>query len=258
MRNSYSAHPERSGDLALRNDEVHVWEVWTDRIDADLPAFNQILAFEEQERAARFKFAKDRRRYVLAHAALRQILARYLQTDAARLKFRVGAHGKPELVPPANRLLLQFNLSHSHEAALIAVTHRRQIGVDVEYIKRDFAWVEIAERFFSPAEVAKLQALAPELQQRAFFACWTRKEAYIKAKGGGLSIPLQDFEVSLAPKEPPALLAHRGDPEEVNRWRFSEIEAGLDYAAALAVEGRDWNLHCFRWPETSAVSQSRK
>ena len=115
------------------------------------------------------------------------------------MEFRESQYGKPELVRTSREETLNFNLSHSHEAALVAVTLRRQIGVDIEYIKREFEWEEVAARFFAPGEVAGLRALPQEQQRRAFFTCWTRKEAYIKAKGGGLSIPLQEFEVSVSP-----------------------------------------------------------
>ena len=238
--------------------QVHLWSLDL-RLAGSLAAgLEKILSPSEKSRAEKFKFAEHRTKYIAAHGALRQILAAYLEIDPSAVEFTEGPHGKPDLISTSRPLPLRFNLSHSHDAALIAVTRGRQLGVDVEHIKRDFAWPEIAERFFSAAEVAKLRHVAPELQQRAFFVCWTRKEAYIKAKGGGLSIPLQDFEVSLAPGEPPALLVHRDDPEEVNRWRLAEIEVGPDYAAALSVEGRDWNLRSFRWQGTSPLTTSRK
>ena len=228
---------------------VYIWHVnlRARRLSA-INKYSNILSSDERDRAARFKFPDHRDRYIIAHAALRSILAGYLEADPARLEFCRGPYGKPELVSATHRKPLDFNLSHSHESALVAVTLGRQIGVDIEYIKRDFHWQEVAERFFAPGEIARLRALPEEQQQRGFFACWTRKEAYIKAKGGGLSIPLQDFEVSLAPGEPVSLVSCSTDPEEVTRWSLAEMDVGPEYAAAVAVEGHGWKLHCWRWP----------
>jgi 4'-phosphopantetheinyl transferase len=208
---------------------------------------NDVLSVAERSRAEKFHFEKDRVKYIIAHCALRQILAGYLHTDPSGLEFLEGPHGKPKLVLRSFWPTLNFNLSHSHEAALVAVILGRNIGVDIEYIKPGFQWQEIAARFFAPGEIEILLALRPEQQQRAFFQCWTRKEAYIKGKGGGLSIPLQDFEVSLAPGERAALRSHKADPEEVKRWAFSEIDFRPDYAAAVAIEGHDGELKCFNW-----------
>jgi 4'-phosphopantetheinyl transferase len=233
--------------FTLGKKDVHVWHLG---LGAPGPiilnGLHAILSDEERRRAEKFQFEKNRLPYIVAHAALRRILAGYLKVDPSELTFREGPYGKPELILTWQRETLNFNLSHSHEAALIGVTLGRQIGVDVEFIKKDFKWQEIAERFFAPGEIASLRALPQEKQRRAFFTCWTRKEAYIKAKGGGLSIPLQDFEVSL--EEPAAILTHQSDPEEVKRWALSEIEVSADYAAAVAVEGQGWRLQCRRWP----------
>jgi 4'-phosphopantetheinyl transferase len=238
--------------------DVHVWLVDLHRASSFADRLSPVLASAEQRRAQKFKFEKDRVKYIMAHGALRHILGGYLELYPSELEFCEGAHGKPDLVLTADRKRLRFNLSHSHEAALIAVTLGRQIGVDIEYIKREFQWEEIAERFFAPGEITTLRAVPAEDQERAFFACWTRKEAYIKAKGGGLSIPLQDFEVSLVPHQPATLRSHKSDPEEVKRWTLSEIDVGPGYAAAVAVEGNEWNLKCFRWPREAILIHSEK
>jgi len=237
----------------LKNDEVHVWLVGGDDAAIGAAGYDSVLSSVERDRASKFKFAVHRRRYTIAHAALRHILGGYLELDPAQLEFRQGPYGKPELASTARSEPLNFNLSHSHEAALVAVTHGGQIGVDIEYIKREFQWQEVAERFFAPGEIARLRALPVEKQQRAFFTCWTRKEAYIKAKGGGLSIPLKDFEVSLSPGEPASLVSCIGDPKEVQRWQLAEIETSSDYAAAIAVEGTGWRLQCRRWGELTGA-----
>src|SRR5262249_23128168 len=148
-----------------------------------------LLSPEERERADRFHFARDRDRFVIAHAVLRQILALYLQSQPELIQFVQQKHGKPELAPESNPLGLTFNLSHSGEVALVAVAAHMQLGVDVELMRSDFGGEEIAERFFSRPEVEKLRLLAAHQRTRAFFQCWTRKEAYLKARGEGLSIP---------------------------------------------------------------------
>jgi 4'-phosphopantetheinyl transferase len=146
--------------------------------------------------------------------------------------------------------MLSFNASHCDGLALYAVTWERQIGIDVEHIRTDFAYEPIAERFFSPSEKAALDALeAEEVKRKAFFACWTRKEAYLKARGEGLSLPLDQFDVSLAPGSPAKLLDVRGDPLEAAHWSLYELCPGLGYAAAFAVEGHGCRLACWEWRE---------
>jgi 4'-phosphopantetheinyl transferase len=140
---------------------------------------------------------------------------------------------------------LRFNLSHSQDLALYAVTSNREVGVDLEYIQRDFDTRQIAERFFSTREIAALHALPANLQTESFFRCWTRKEAYVKARGEGLSLPLEQFDVSLSPDDPAALLNVAGNPAEVSRWSLRELTPAPGYMAAIAVEGKDLSLSCF-------------
>ena len=166
----------------------------------------QLLAPDEQARAERFIFHKDRTHFVVARGLLRVLLGRYLQRHPQHLHFCYGPHGKPELAPDMGDDTLCFNVSHAHGLALYAVTRQRDLGVDVEHVRPGFAEEHIAERFFSPREVAVLRALPVALQSTAFFACWTRKEAFIKARGDGLSLPLDQFDVAFAPGEPAALL----------------------------------------------------
>jgi 4'-phosphopantetheinyl transferase len=176
------------------------------------------------------------------------ILGRYLQREPERLRFSYSAHGKPSLTREAGDPDLRFNLSHSHELVLYAVTCGREVGVDLEQIRPAVAQEQIAERFFAEREVAALRALAPSLQPPAFFHCWTRKEAYIKARGQGLAIRLDQFEVSLAPGEPAALLAVNGSRLEAARWTLRDLAPGPGYAGAVAAEGQDWQLRCWEWP----------
>jgi 4'-phosphopantetheinyl transferase len=167
---------------------------------------------------------------------MRIILGRYLGAKPAALQFERGAFGKPFLPASQNDCGLRFNLSHSHELALLALTRGCDIGIDIELIDPAFTSDEVARHFFSRAEIAQLESLPPDLRANAFFTCWTRKEAYIKARGEGLSLPLHEFDVSLAPESACVLVANRRDPEEVSRWSFRNILAGAKYAAALAIE----------------------
>jgi len=167
------------------------------------------------------------------------------------LRFSYSPYGKPSLAEEFNVGALCFNLSHADGLALYAVTCGRQLGVDIERVRADLVDAQVAEQFFSPQEVAALRALSGNIQPQAFFNCWTRKEAYIKARGEGLSLPLDQFDVSLAPGEPAALLRTGGEPREVTRWSLKELSPGGDYVAALAVEGHGWRLRCWQWSQKS-------
>lgn len=215
--------------------EVHVWRARLDGLWSK--SFELSLSEDDRERAARFKFEGDRHRFIMARACLRTILARYLKTNAAGLQFDLGPFGKPGLAPRQNALDLRFNLSHSHQLALIAITRGREVGVDVEFMRADFANDEVAAHFFSPTEVKQLVRMPAGIKTRSFFNCWTRKEAYIKARGEGLSHPLDQFDVSFAPDAPAGLLDSRLDPTEVSRWSFEDLSPHPAYAAALTVEG---------------------
>ena len=216
--------------LSLATGEVHVWRLALDQPENVVTEFRRTLDADELERAARFHFEKHRRHFVVGRGGLRAVLSRYVEVRPEELRFSYGAFGKPALVGDG----LRFNMSHSHGLALFAVAADREIGVDVEHVRADFATEEIARRFFSRVEVAGFNALPQEEQVAAFFRCWTRKEAYIKAIGRGLSEPLDAFDVTLAPHEAPGLL--RAEGQDVSRWSMFNIDAGDDYAAALLVE----------------------
>jgi 4'-phosphopantetheinyl transferase len=233
--------------LKAVRDEVHVWLLTLDQSPSYVRSLLTILSEDEQDRANRFHFQKDHDHYVVARATLRIILGRYLGAGPNLLRFSYTYYGKPSLEKEFEGESLRFNLSHSHGLALLAVTRGRELGVDIEWIRAGIADEEIAERFFSEKEVRVLRGLPKDLQDQAFFNCWTRKEAYIKAKGEGLSMPLAIFDVSLAPGEPAALLETRGDPLESARWSLRELITAPDFAAAIAVEGDDWGLRCWRW-----------
>jgi len=232
----------------LAKDEVHLWRAYLDPAVQHLGRLKHCLSPDELRRAERFHFQKDRHRFIVARGVLRKILSLYLKREPNELRFRLNVHGKPFLDREFDASALRFNLSHSHGMALYAVTRSREVGIDVEGIRADFKGKEIAERFFSPREVAMLRALPPDTQEQGFFACWTRKEAYAKARGEGVSFPLDQFDVSVAPEEPATLLHTKGDPQEVSRWSLQKLDPGPGYVAALAVEGDSWLLRCWQWP----------
>jgi 4'-phosphopantetheinyl transferase len=244
--------PDRSQWLAapaicnLRADEVHVWRATLDLPAQSVEQLEPLLSADERERARRFHFERDRRRWVIARGWLRTLLGRYLAAAPETLSFHYGRFGKPQVTNLETAL--EFNVSHSGEILLIAVTLRRAVGVDVERIRPDLSVIEIAERFFSPAECSALAALPPDVQPDAFFDCWTRKEAYIKARGDCLALPLHQFDVAFLPGEPAELLATRPDAAEASRWRLSDLRVADGYKAALAVEGSQWTLACWDWP----------
>jgi 4'-phosphopantetheinyl transferase len=212
------------------------------------PLLRPLLAPDECARADRFHFARDRNRFIVARGSLRTILGAYLQQEPAQLSFSYSQYGKPALADELAGNQLTFNLSHANELALIAVTRERGLGVDIEFIRPQFASEEIAERFFSDHEVAALRTLPEPAQSEAFFNCWTRKEAYIKAIGEGMSMPLNQFHVSLKPGSPAELLGNLRDANEVSRWSLQELAPGPGYVAAVAVEGKDWQLRCWQYP----------
>lgn len=226
---------------SLETGAVHVWRIALDQANDSIERFRATLEPPELERAGRFHFEKHRRQFIVARGFLRSVVARYLDMPPAALRFSYGAYGKPAL---ASEHVLRFNLSHSHEVALLAVALDAELGVDVEHIRADFATEDIARRFFSRAEVDAFNTLPPEELVAAFFRCWTRKEAYIKAIGKGLSQELSDFDVTLSPGVEPALLRARDD--DVSRWVLSDVNVGEGYAGALAVERPVANVRFFR------------
>ena len=233
--------------LLLPNDAVHVWQASLCVSATCLRIFENTLTADERARAERFYFQKHRERFIAGRGLLRHILSRYLGKEPDQLRFCYNSYGKPALIEEAGAEGLCFNLSHSHGIALYALTRGREIGIDIEYFRPDVEAEKLAERFFSPREAAVLRALPDHLQKEGFFNCWTRKEAYIKAEGKGLAIPLNAFDVSLTPGEPAALLRSQRHPQETSRWCLQALEPATGYAAALAVKGHDWELKCWQW-----------
>jgi 4'-phosphopantetheinyl transferase len=229
--------------LTLGRNEVHLWQARLD--DQLVDSLKLLLSEEETARANRFHFTNDRNHFIVARGLLRRLLAAYLDVaSSADLTFSYGDKGKPFLAEN-QWASINFNLAHSHGMALYAFSHDRELGVDLEFVKDEFADEKIADRFFSSSEIKALQKIPAELRRQAFFDCWTRKEAYIKARGEGLSMPLNEFDVSLAPGEAAALLRNHKDAAEVARWSMKSIPVDPGYVAALVVEGHNWELKMF-------------
>jgi 4'-phosphopantetheinyl transferase len=232
---------------ALTAEVVHVWRISLEVVETTLARLRESLADDECRRADRFHFEKDRRHFTAGRGALRSLLAGYLRLRPEDVRFSYTSYGKPLLADEHRASGVRFNLAHSHGLALLAVTLGREVGVDLEHVRGNIEGEQLAERFFSPCEIADLFALPPELRREAFFRCWTRKEAYIKANGQGLSLPLDQFDVTLRPGEPAALVATRPDPDEGRRWSMRGLAPGEGFVGALAVEGHTWRLWCGHW-----------
>ncbi len=256
---SLSAPPWRTPPdaLVLAHDEVHVWQAMLDQPRFRREAFRRTLAADEQTRAERFHFAKDHEHFIVARGVLRAILGRYLNRVPGSLSFCYGAHGKPGLAGAVGVDTIRFSVSHSHGAALYALARGREVGIDIERVRNDLPVAELSERFFSRSEAARLRALPVAAQGEAFFRSWTRKEAYIKALGGGLSIPLDRLDVTQAAGQPGTVLAMQRNPSQASRWSVQELPATPGYVAALAVEGEGWRLGCWQWQDP-ALKQSHR
>jgi len=229
--------------LLLDANEIHVWLIEAaETAAANLGAYAALLSAAEQARADRFKFAKDRLLFTVAHAALRSILARYTEILPGNLQFDLSGHGKPKLRAPQAGSPVTSNLSHSHGVALLAVACSREVGVDVEFVNADFAFDEVAERFFSAGEVAALRALPAHLRRRAFYKCWTSKEAFLKAKGTGLSGDLDEVKISHAASREQARV-----DANVPGWSLLELNVVADYEGALVYEGARAAIQLYRW-----------
>jgi 4'-phosphopantetheinyl transferase len=230
--------------------EVEVWTVPLEADEAAVAALAALLSPDEAERAARFRFARHRRRYTVGRGALRTLLGRYLGIEPRAVAFAYGEKGKPALAaPPGQPPPLRFNLSNSDELALVAFCRDLELGADLERLRPMPDGLDIAERFFSAAERQTLAAQPPEERDRAFFRCWTRKEAYLKAVGDGITAPLDAFDVTLAAGEPPCMRSIDGDPARAAAWALVHVEPAAGYLGALALPSRPggWRLRGWRW-----------
>jgi 4'-phosphopantetheinyl transferase len=244
LRDAYSLAPN----------EVQVWRATLDASQEDIGKFMRVLSAEERAHAQGFHFAADSRRHIIGRGLSRTLLGHCLARPADEVEFEYNGFGKPRLAADL-RSSIEFNISHSGDLVLVALTLGRAVGIDVERMQSRMATEEIATRFFSPNECQTLFSLVPELQCEAFFSCWTRKEAYLKARGDGLSLPLDTFDVAFAPGEEPRLLATRHDPGEAHRFTMRAPDPGHGCKAALVAEGSGWKLTCWDWrPEHPTCS----
>lgn len=234
-------------DLTLPSSVVHVWRTTLDQPAKSVRQLAQTLSDDERIRAGCFRFKQDSERFIVGRGVLRTILGCYLGIEPSRLQFCYGPQGKPYLAEGYGDGTLRFNVAHSHGLALYAFNRGRKVGIDLERVCAEVPCEELAARFFSPREITTLRSQPPAARQRAFFACWTRKEAYVKARGEGLSFPLDQFDVSLTSSSPARSLGVKGDPMEASRWSLQSLAPGPGYVAALAVEGQGWRLKCWRW-----------
>jgi 4'-phosphopantetheinyl transferase len=253
IRPELGPQPLRRIDGILRNDEVHVWQVELNAWEKEADSLFELLNPEERERAARFKFPAPRNQFLISRALLRQALGRYLKIEACDIHFRATANGKPELAEGRD---LHFNLSHTEGVTVFAMARHRQVGVDVERIRQDTNALELAERFFSAQEVQWLRSQPSSEHIPSFFSCWTAKEAYIKAQGEGLSLPLDSFGVLPRPESTQLQLKVYDDPEESKRWSMWRLDLGPGLRAALAVEGEGCKVRLGQWPSPDLESNT--
>ncbi|ACC80708.1 4'-phosphopantetheinyl transferase family protein [Nostoc punctiforme] len=232
---------------SVLGEDVHVWCTFLNQSTSRVETLAELLSQDERTRSERFYLERDKKRYIVGRGLLRTILGSYLGTNASQLQFCYGSHGKPVLAETSGGNTLSFNLSHSHELVLYAVTRQREIGVDIEYMRPISDFEQVAERCFSDREKDVFRKLPQDEKLGAFFNCWTRKEAYLKATGQGLVFPMDQLDVSLSQNEPVQLYSINGDRSTVIRWSLQAFIPALSYVGALAVEGRDWHLKCWQW-----------
>jgi len=232
----------KPAEASCSDDEVHVWAV---PLGGDPGVYRDLLSAAETERLQRYRFADHRRRYQIGHGALRLILAGYLGVEPLSIDYRIGPRGKPYVEGDG----LYFNLSHSGKLALIGVA-KCELGLDVEKVRHLESLRQIAERHFSDTEFGKLDALQGGAQELAFYRCWTRKEAYIKALGEGLSMALDSFDVSL--DEAPELLACHDGREDPAEWSMLDVSPGPEFVGALAIRRKGLRMRCFAFEEPTA------
>jgi 4'-phosphopantetheinyl transferase len=241
----------------LGQDEVHLWLVSLGISAEKSSYFKSILCLDEQERARRFRKIRDAQRYVAARGSLRCLLGGYLAIEPDRLQFAYDPFGKPRLAREECLSWIRFSVSHSDDLALIGFARRHKIGVDVERIRPDIDVEDLAARYFSANEFKKLHSLPADQQREAFYSGWTQKEAYLKARGEGLSFPLDRVEVSLTPGEPAMILKVSDDPAVSRRWIVQHLWPAPGYIGAAAVEGRAIAFKCFSCEPVCYVGRQR-
>ena len=232
---------------ALEPGAIHIFNVPLEAEAEEIARLFGLLSADERERAERFRFERHRRRFVVCRGRLRVALARYLSTTPERVSFKYQPRGKPELAAEWSGEAIEFNVSHSHELAVFGFCRDRPLGLDVEHLREMKTYRELAQRFFAVDECQSMFALAGEQQPTAFFRCWTRKEAMLKAFGTGLTFPLNKFVVTLGPDEPAQLLSLSGQPTTAADWWLESWQPTAGYISALAWQGPPAELVIRTW-----------
>jgi 4'-phosphopantetheinyl transferase len=227
--------------------DVHIWRADLDLADSSVREFQGMLSLDERRRADRFHFERDKKRYIAGVGILRSILGRYLNVKPSELQFSYGEHGKPRLSNAFGNRIIHFNMSHSKGLALYGFSREHEIGVDVECVRDIPEMDQIVEEFFSSMEIEAFRSMTKTQRKEAFFIGWTRKEAFIKAVGGGLSQTLDRFEVSLVPGEPVRLVGIEDDSREASRWSIQGLKPAPNYEGAFAVKSHVFERKCWRW-----------
>jgi 4'-phosphopantetheinyl transferase len=252
MLTNHGMSNHKSGS-AITPDTVHIWSASLDSTSATVGYLSTLLSEDEMERADRFHFDHLRQDFIIAHGTLRLILAHYLDCPPQDIRFEYASYGKPFLSQPFAAEGISFNLSHSHRLTLYAIGMHRRLGIDIEHIRPLTDMLSVAANTFSKDENQQLISVAKPDVPLAFFNCWTRKEAFIKAVGEGVSFPLDQFDVTLKPNELAKLLSVRGSREEAERWSMFAWEPMDDYVAALVADGHKPSLILREWKHDERV-----
>lgn len=246
----FSSRPSSRFPKSLGGD-VHVWRLFLDLPVDGVQALRGFLAEDEIERADRFHQETDRTRFIIGRGLLKCLLARYLNVRPNEIRFQYNPWGKPYLSPEIHPSAPMFNFSHSQDLALCALSRDRMVGVDIEHVRPMAEYPDIAERFFSTQEIDAIAARPEPMRQRAFFSCWTQKEAFVKALGQGLSIPLNRFELPVGSPDITSVTYEGFGSLETSRWSLRALNLGADYVGAIAVEGDIPQVQCWDWKDYS-------
>lgn len=230
----------------LQDNEAHIWHIDIKKTDHELECYHNLLSINEKEQANRFYFDRDRIRHIITHGVLRLLISGYLGIKHNDIYYNYNKYRKPELPTVANKKLC-FNLSHSGTYIVYAFSWNRELGIDIEKIKTIKDADSIVGRFYSEHENNDYFSLPDTVRSKAFFNCWTRKEAYIKARGDGLHFPLNRFSISINPDDPPVLIDVKDEPLEKDRWHFHEFKVNDEYCSVIAIEDKKIVFRYFQW-----------
>jgi len=238
-RTSRDAAADTNRIIPLTSAEIHLWLAFYDEINEERlhAAYRGLLNPTEKAQEPRFHFARDRRRYLVTRALVRTVLSRYASVEPGDWSFSANAYGRPEIANPEGaEASLSFNISHTHSLIVLGVTRDRAVGVDVENVRAREVSIDIADRYFAPQEVEVLAAAPPDLQQDRFFEYWTFKESYIKARGMGLSLPLDKFRFHYPDDRAVQIAIHPELADDAARWQFWQFRPRPEYLVAICAE----------------------